>query len=327
MIKFDFFENKKNKLFISFAPNDARGKYLFYAIRENDSSDCLYFNDLEEKYYVDDYCRMIEIIDEICSSHRYESVILTGFSAGALTSCLIGSRINFDGKITIHAFSPYISLNTSYTTAKSRLEHSDLCLYSLNSIKKDEKDIYINLYFSTTSFRDGIHVRDSFALSNPSIRSFYLNTGHDTNSVVRSNYPQSMLEIIRGDFVVSQNFIADSSEILKCLMMVDMGVAETENKISRFATAATKISECSAEYCHWQARQFARLNNVDDALHWGWAAIMKSAPNIPDSFPETVGHIAYDNGRPREAIQAYSQMKNLTPEITERIELLRGWNE
>lgn len=327
MIKFEFFDHKKSKLFISFAPNDAEEKYLFYAVRENDNSDNLYFVDLENRYYIDDYRRIIEIIEEICASHHYESVILTGYSAGALTSCLIGSRINFSGKIIIHAFSPYISLDTSYTAAKSRLEHSDLCLYSLNDIKKDKKDIYINLYFSTMSLRDGIHVRDSFSLSNPSIRSFYLNTGHNTDSVVRVNYPQSILEIIQGDFVVSQNFVADSDDILKCLMMVDMGIAEAENKISRFVTAATRISEYSAEYCHWQARQFARLNNIDDALDWGWAAIMKSAPNIPDSFPETVGHIAYDNGRPRDAMRAYSQIKNLTPEIITRIELLRGWND
>jgi hypothetical protein len=184
----------------------------------------------------------------------------------------------------------------------------------------------MSLYLSTTSVRDGFHVRDSFSLNNPAIRVHYLRTGHDTDTIVRANYPEQLISLIKGTFVPPERFLATADDVLKCLMLVDIGVAEMESRVSDYVRVPTNPRDYSAEYTHWQARQYARIGNIDEAIHWAWAAIIKSAPHVPDGFPETLGHIAFDNGRPSEALRAYTQVGKPSDEIVERLELLRKWN-
>lgn len=325
-IKYDYFNNNAKKLFISFAPNAADGKYLFYAIREQAIADCLFFLDTSDRYYAGFLEEITACIEQICAAREYTDIIITGFSAGALTACLIGTRLNYKRNIYIHAFSPYISLNTKYSNAYNKLGNTNDACYDLRQLNLEGDQCKINLYFPTKSVSDGYHVRDSFALRDPNIRSYYLRTNHNTSIIVRENYPQQLMSLINGTFSVPRELLATPDDIVQCLMLTDIVVAENEARISPYIRMAEKPQQYPAEYTHWQARQLARAGNLDAALQWGWAAIIKSAPNVPDSYPETLGHMAYDNGRPVEALRAYLLMQNPSKPILDRIALLRKWN-
>jgi len=325
-IKYEYFDNGCNKLFISLGPNAASGKYLFYAIREQAFADCLYFLDTSDRYYVHLLEEITARIGEICATHKYVDITIVGFSAGALTACLVGAKLKYTGDINIHAFSPHVSLNSKYSNAYNRLGNS-IDGYDLQQLKLEGNRRKINLYFPTKSVQDGYHVRDSFALSSPHIRSFYMRTSHDTSVAVRENYPQQLKELVNGTFSISDQLLATRDDIVHCLILTDLIVAEQDSRISPYVRMADNPQQYSAEYAHWQARQLARLGDLDAAIQWGWAAIIKSVPNVPESYPEALGHMAYDNGRPTEALRAYLLMQNPEKPVMDRIALLRKWNE
>ena len=310
-----------NILFISFAPVKSEGKYLFGKFSTLKVADTLLFNDTADNFYLDDQENLINIINDYCSSYNYTRIIITGFSAGSFIACSIASKISFNGGISIYAFSPQVHLgaphSTSWTALKDRYDLSNYTLKSVVDASPDKHQYY--LFFSTDALRDGIHLCDSFALNRTNVKLYFLNCNHDTTAVVRDNYPYSLLGFIDDTVIIPPQYLADQEQILKCIMLTDIGISELNEKLSQYSGPYLLPRNYGSEFCYWHSRQLSRMGHIQDAMWWGWAAIAKSSLPIPDSYPETLGNIAFDNGFIDDALKAYKMLSNPSLEVIDRI--------
>jgi len=321
MLTHQFTTAEARVLLVTFAPSVAQNKFLFQRATDLKTVDVLAFNDTSDNFYVDYHHQVATLIDEQCEKANYEKLVIAGFSAGAFIACATVPNLKFAGTITVHSFSPHIRLATPHSTARQRLqERSDLQAFHLIDVINQAKPAHqFHLYFTVDSMRDGVHLRDSFELDGANVKRHYLNCGHDTTAVVRGDYPTSLQPMIDGSMHIAPQFIATADQILKCLMLTELGTAELDDVLSPFANPTLLPREFAAEFCYWHSRQLVRLGQPLTAIQWGWAAVAKSPLPCPDNIPETLGNIAFDQGQLPAAMDAYYLMANPTPEVSERL--------
>ncbi len=292
-------DNNSDILFISFSPLAANGKFLFYKMASKKVTDCIFFCDDSDNFYVDHFDEMLAIVNLQTKIKKYKKIVICGFSAGAFAACWIATKLNFEGRKIVYAFSPHVSLGTYASAAFFRLSGQyNLADFSLLKVLNQAfSQTSFHLYFPTDSGKDSLHLRDSFALTSPNVRCNYVMHSHDTRIVLYNGPSIEYSRLLEDGFCVHDQLKASHINISNSFKLAAYYEAELREILDVSVFGSPLPGNYPAEFCYWFSRQLARSGDIDGSLKWGWAAIFKSSSLIPVSYVQTLGHFAFNNGR------------------------------